>query len=145
MWSGVEVVVRGIDDGSDVATRTSRRHLEFPVRQRRKTAAQLMLQCAVDLGDCKAGAGLGDACDDVAPRVDDHRIAIGFAAVVVRAALRGRQHVAEILDGACTHQQLPVRTARRRGECRWQAEDLRALRLQQAEQLRESARRSKRP
>src|SRR6185503_21266189 len=62
------------------------RHLEFAMGERRETPAQLMLQCAVDLRDCKAGPGLGDPRDHVTPRVDDHRIAVGFATVFMRAA-----------------------------------------------------------
>jgi len=34
------------------------RHFEFSMGERREPTPQLMLQCAVDLRDCKAGAGL---------------------------------------------------------------------------------------
>src|SRR4051794_6054432 len=89
------------------------RHLEFSMSERRKPAPELMLQCAVDPRDCKTGPGLRDARHDVTPRIDDHRIAVGFAPVLVRAALRRREHITEIFDGASTHQQLPVRATRR--------------------------------
>src|SRR6185369_13344762 len=111
------------------------RHLEFAMGQRREAPAQLMLQCAVDLRDCKARPGLCDPRDHVAPRIDDHRIAVRLTAIFMRAALRWREHITEVLDRACTDQQLPVRTTGRCSECRRQTENLCALRLQHAEQF----------
>src|SRR3954468_10232466 len=111
------------------------RHLEFAMGERREPTPELMLQCAVDLRDCKTGPGLGDARDHMTPRIDDHRIAVGFAAVLMRATLRGREHITEIFDGASAHQQFPVCTTGRSRECGGQAEDLGALRLQYPEEL----------
>ena len=51
---------------------------------------------------------LGQAIEDFAPRVDQHAVAVGFAAILMPPALRNRQHVALILDGAGTQQDLPM-------------------------------------
>ena len=104
--------------------------------ERRETAAQLLLQSAVDFRDCKARARRSATRASTWPHGSTiMRIAIGFAAVGVRAALRRRQHVAQILDRAGAHQQFPVRPAGRCGERRRQAQHFRALRLQHAKQL----------
>ena len=56
--------------------------------------------------------------DDRSPRIDQHRVAVGAPPARMLAALRGREHVALVLDGARAQQQMPVRRAGRRGECR---------------------------
>ena len=69
-------------------------------------------------------AGLGAALgDDAAPRIDHQRMAEGLAAVLVLAALRGREHVAAVLDGAGAHQHVPVRLAGLPGEGRRDGEE----------------------
>ena len=64
----------------------------------------------IDLGHdhARLGAAFGE---DAAPRIDDQRMAEGLAAVLVRAALRGREHEAAVLDGARAHQHVPMRLA----------------------------------
>ena len=74
---------------------------------------------------------LGDACEAVmgamfldggyeparqmiehhAPGIDDHRVAMGFAAVDMEAALRRSNHVGKVFDRARTDQRFPVRLA----------------------------------
>src|SRR5262245_43093 len=46
------------------------RHVEAPVRKRRKTPPDVLLQGAVDFGNCKAGPRFRDATEDVPPRID---------------------------------------------------------------------------
>src|SRR5687767_2635991 len=88
-WRGLRASVYGVDiEQVYRVLRAERRNIEAPMRQRGKTPTQLLLQCAVDFRHCKAGAGLGHPRHDVAPWIHDHGIAVRFAAVAVRAALR---------------------------------------------------------
>ena len=62
-------------------------------------------------------AGLGAAFGQhAAPGIDHQRMAEGLAAVLVLAALRGREHEAAVLDRARAHQHVPVRLAGLPGE-----------------------------
>ena len=75
----------------------------------------------------RASPGPSDARgDDVAPGVDDHRVAVALPQprVVVPPVLGRRQHVALALDGPRPQERLPVVPARRQRERRRHAEDL---------------------
>ncbi len=75
----------------------------------------------IDLGQdhARLGAAFGE---DAAPGVDDERMAEGLAAVLVLAALRGREHEAAVLDRAGAHQHMPMRLAGLLGEGRGDGE-----------------------
>src|SRR5919106_4656160 len=64
----------------------------------------------IDLGHdhARLTAAFGD---DATQRVDDDGMPEGLAAVVVRAALRGSEYEAAILDRAGVHQEVPMRLA----------------------------------
>ena len=103
-----------------------RRRTERPdVLQRWDLAAHLIDLRQVERGDDDAGinAAFGE---DLAPRVDDQRMAIGLAAILVLAALRWRDDEAARLDGARAQQDVPVRLARDAREGGGDRDDLRA-------------------
>ena len=74
-------------------------------------------KAGVDLGDHDAGLGAAFG-QNAAPRIDNQRMAEGFAPVLVLAALRGGEHKATVLDGARAHQHVPMRFAGLLGEGR---------------------------
>ena len=93
-------------------------HLEAPaVLQRRDARARRRDLGRIDLGhdDAGLGAALGE---DAAPGVDDQRMAEGLAAVLVLAALRGREHEAAVLDRAGAHRARANAPRRSAGEGR---------------------------
>src|SRR5271157_5738672 len=79
----------------------------------------------VDLGEGEARA-VGGHRNDVAPRIDDQRVAeaLAEAGVVVPAALRGGEDVRLALDRAGPQEWLPVVATGRQGERGRDAEDL---------------------
>ena len=58
------------------------------------------------------------AVENHPPRVDDHRVAVGFPTIEMIPALRRGQHVGEIFNGARPDQGFPVRLAGRFGKGR---------------------------
>ncbi len=67
----------------------------------------------------------------VAPRVDDHAVAPGAAAVFMRAALRAAHDVSEVFDGAGAQQHFPMLFAGGVGECGGQQVGIARGRLRQ--------------
>ena len=82
---------------------------------RARAAGDARRRCArvLELGDDDAFAFVAAAGDDLAPRIDDEAVAEGAPAVLVRAALRGGDDVALVLDRARAQQHFPVRGAGR--------------------------------
>ena len=67
-----------------------------------------LMRSQIDLGEHHALAFRAHA-EHLAPRIDDHGVAVGAPAAGVRAALRRRDHVGLVLDRARAQQRLPVR------------------------------------
>ena len=65
--------------------------------------------------------------DDLAPRIDDERLAVRLPAARVLAVLRRGEHVDLVLDGAGAEERVPVVLARRQREGRRHGDDARAL------------------
>ena len=98
-------------------------HLEAAaVLQRRHPAARLGDLRRIDLGEDHAGLGAAFG-NDAAPRIDHQRMAERLALVLMQAALRGRQHIAAVLDSARAIEYMPVRLAGLPGEGRGDGED----------------------
>ena len=95
-------------------------------------------QRGVDLGDDDAGLVMVGLGDDAAPRIDDQRMAIGLAAVLMHAALRGGDHEGAVLDGAGAQQHVPVRLAGLAGEGGGHGQHIGAGQRLGAEQLRKA-------
>ena len=78
--------------------------------QRRHGFARGLDHGGIDLGQENAGldAAFGE---DVAPGIDDQRMAKGLALVLVQAGLGGGEHEAAVLDGAGAQQRVPMRFA----------------------------------
>ena len=93
----------------------------------------------VDLGDrrCRARSCVGFG-QDAAPGIDDQRMAEGFAAVLMLAALRGGDHERAVLDGAGAQQHVPVRLAGLPGEGGGHGQHIGAGQRLGAEKLREA-------
>ena len=107
------------------------------MRQRRQLRAHLVDARRVDLRQHHAFAFFAHR-QHLAPGVHDHAVAPGSAAVFVRAALRGGQHVALVLDGARAQQQLPVGAAGGVGEGRGHTQHVAGRQHQRAVQLGEA-------
>ncbi|MGY4437948.1 hypothetical protein ACVW04_000730 [Bradyrhizobium sp. LM2.3] len=65
--------------------------------------------------DARLDIALGE---DLAPGIDDQRMAIGLALVLMQAGLRGGEDEAAGLDRACTQQHVPMRFTGLAGEGR---------------------------
>lgn len=76
------------------------RRSHAPVSQCREACSQVFLQREVDFGESKPGPRLRDPCEHMTPRIDDQRIAIRFAAVLVNATLRSTKDITQIFHGA---------------------------------------------
>ncbi|CAM2144754.1 hypothetical protein PT2222_160149 [Paraburkholderia tropica] len=85
--------------------------VEHAMPPRRQARAHGGDTVEVEVADHHAGVFV-EHVDDFAPRVDQHAVAPGAAAVLVRAALRRGEHVALVLGRAGAQQDLPVRAAR---------------------------------
>src|SRR5918999_1147330 len=71
----------------------------------------------IDLGADKSRP-IGKYGNDLAPWIDDHRMAMSFKTLGIFAELIWRDHVNLIFNGARAQQRLPVRFSRVGGECR---------------------------
>ena len=105
--------------------------LQYTMLECREASAGLRLPIQVDVGH-DAALPARQALQDRAPVVDDHAVAIGFAAVRVEAGLRRRDRKSLLRDRAGAQQRLPMRAARGTGEGRGHAENLRASRAELA-------------
>ena len=85
---------------------------EPAVRHGREILPYIVLRVRVEFCRDSRRFRAAIAIEDMAPGVDDHRIAVRFTAVVVEAGLGRRHHVAQILDGAGAQQRLPNGRAR---------------------------------
>jgi len=88
---------------------------ETPVPERREARTRFRLFRQIEFR-CNHALTLVQARQHLAPVIDDQRVAISFASARVRAALRRRRHVAQILDRARAQQRFPVRAPGRHGE-----------------------------
>ena len=75
----------------------------------------IFVQGVVEVANNDALA-FGLAINDLAPRVDQHTIAVRFASVFVLAALRHGQYIALVLNGAGAQQHFPMRPPGRLGK-----------------------------
>ena len=88
------------------------------VKERRHACARVPHRLRVHVGHNEAGArsGVACVCQDVAPRVDNERVAVGGALPRVHAALRGGEDIATGFDGTGAEQGVPVGLAGDAGE-----------------------------
>src|SRR6187549_2002882 len=84
--------------------------LHDPVRQRRKLRAHAGKALRIDVADDDSRAQLV-LRHDGPPGVDQQRMPVGAPSAKMLSALRGREDVALVFDGAGTQQQMPVRRA----------------------------------
>src|SRR5688572_2905766 len=113
MWGREKIIQMREPEG---ATRTLT-PVERAMLQGRQTCAQPLYVFGIDACDDHAGAAR-EPVDYDAPRVDDHAVAVGLAAVHVIASLRRRQHVGQVFDRARANQRCPVSPAGGFGERR---------------------------
>ena len=79
--------------------------------ERRYLAAHLINLRKIERSGDDAGLRTGFG-EDLAPRINNDRVAICLAAILMLAALRGGNDVATRLDGAGAQQDVPVRLSR---------------------------------
>ena len=133
----------------DVASAQGLYAAEVPVNSQTEQAreagyaralAQVLAKLSGDAGVVKLAnndaLAFGLAINDLAPRVDQHTIAVRFASVFVLAALRHCQYIALVLNGAGAQQHFPMRPPGRLGESG--RDDVQVAGAQGAIQLRET-------
>src|SRR5881394_2053344 len=80
--------------------------------------APFLCPLRIDLGQHHAFAVIGALGDDRAPGIDHHAVSVSAPPAGMRSALRRRNHVGLVLDGAGAQQRFPVRLPGRHGESR---------------------------
>ena len=95
-------------------------------------------QGRIDIRDNNARIRMIGFRQDLTPWRDDHRVAIGLAAILMNTALSRRNHKGAIFDGTGALQHVPMRLARLAGEGGRCRDDDCAGQSLGAEQLRET-------
>src|SRR5688572_15975083 len=104
--------------------------------KRRDSPPYLADACQVDVGKAQPFA-ITHVQQDLSPWIDQQRMAIGLAAIVVPSALRRGDNEAAGLDGSGSQEHFPMGLARRDGECRGNCDYVRTCLGQPSEQCRE--------
>src|SRR5580704_8955414 len=107
------------------------------MQERRERRSYAVLVREVELRS-RETLSLGALRDDLAPRVDDDRLAVRLPPAGVLAVLPRCHHVYLVFDRARSQERMPVVLAGREREGRRHREDARALVDQQSIELREA-------
>src|SRR5512138_2330592 len=105
------------------------------MREHRKLVAEALEPDHIEIGEDDTSALLATR-EHVAPRADDHRVAVGLTAARVLAPLTGRDDERQRLDGAGLQQRPPMHASGRYGERRRHDDDLYAEHAEPVKQRR---------
>ena len=75
--------------------------------QNREILSGTLKEGHIKFSDDYATTGL-QSVENITPGINNHTVAIGFTAVNMKTALSSSNYITLILNGACTHQGLPV-------------------------------------